>query len=258
MVMVIGVSAQASIIWNFDTLSPATILHNGYFYVYTYANTKGIGGSSALYFNAPYEGIDTADHSFGFRHSGGGLWLSNLASFALNSVPPYNSPIGNTTSNLNLSATPTIYFSIKASTTSNFGIAFTAYDTSGRFFVTNGSAYLTDSANLRIAHGGVSTTSFQQVSLNLANTHPYVYVPYATATTGTPPALANIQAMWIFLSTVSKYSTSGGPGLTFYIDNIGATSGSPKLPTSIYYSDWSIFSESVIAPSKDQSAVIKE
>lgn len=216
LMVALGMTSQASIIWNFDTLSPATILHQGYLYVYGYTNSNGIGGSNSLEIDVPYKGV-------GVRGKGEGLWMSNYAGFSLNSVAPYNGTIGNTAGNLDLSVNSVAYFSIIASNTSNFGICFTMYDTTGHFFVPNGKIYLTDSTFFT---NSIGSTSFQRVALNMAATHAY----RGGHTTGTAPTLANIEAFELFFPC-SKYAATGeGTGaseLKFYVDNVGLATSAP-------------------------------
>jgi hypothetical protein len=244
--IVLSVSAQASIIWDFNTTATSPVTHHqsGYFYVYNYfTNTKGIGGTPALQVEVPYEGV-------GKRHHGGGFELSNIAGWV-----PYSTTTGNT---LNLSQDTAVYFSIIASNTSNFGVAFCVWDTTGQFFIAPGTRYLADSTLLI---GSISSTAFQKVTWDIRKFHAYGYstVYYSAVSTGKPPTLNQISALEWFFPTNPSYASGEGTTtgvLNFYIDNVGALAG-PHI-TGIPYNDWSIFSESVISAPNDKSAVIKE
>ena len=133
---------QGGIIWDFDSTvtSPATVVKNNYFYSYTNStvNNKGIGGSQALQILVPYEGVNK-------RHGGGGIWLSNIPGWTV-------AMVNATTNNINLIngvvTSNFVYWSIIASNTSNFGVSFAVYDTTGREFIPNGSKYVGDSVQL--------------------------------------------------------------------------------------------------------------
>lgn len=212
---------SGGIIWDFDTLSPATVLHQGYLYVYGYTNTNGMGGTNALQIDIPYKAA-------GARHKGEAIWMSNYAGFSLNSVSPYNGPIGNLTNTINLSKDTNVYFNILASNTSSFGVCFTFYDTTGNFFVKNGDIYLadtpSDSTTLFKFTNLATSTTWQFLGFNIANTHGYK----GGHTTGTAPALTNIEAFEWFFSTSTSASGQGlvPNDLKIWIDNVGAISTS--------------------------------
>jgi PKD repeat protein len=213
---------SSGVIWNFDTLSPATVLHQGYMYVYGYSNTNGIGGSNALQIDVPYKAA-------GARHSGQAIWMSNYAGFSLNPVSPYNGTIGNNLGNINLSASTVAFFYILASNTTNFGLSFTMFDTTGKFFVQNGDIYLSGGNSTTVATftSGASTTSFQQIFFNIADTHAYKAGKSTVTATSPAPVLTNIEAFeWFFSCSDSAGSGQGvvPNDLKFWIDNVGASS----------------------------------
>jgi hypothetical protein len=207
---IMAVSAQAFIIWDWDSpaTTPVSFGKNGYAYVYATIsnyNTHGIGGSSALEVDLPYETNANRVH-------GDGVWLSMMPNWTTASTGIANM----TTNNINLSGpgNSTVYFSVMANTTNNFGVGFAVWDTSGGFFIDSSAVYIADSAIPAI--GAISTTTFQMVTYPLQYFHVYNATHH-----GRPPALANINAFEWYLCKTSGVG-SGSAGLAIYLDNVGA------------------------------------
>ena len=192
-VSLLAMAANAAILWDWDTLSPASTDKAGsYIYLSVNSTGVGIGGSNCLEVNLP-----VATRSYGVQFG-----LMN-----------FSGAPGSTTV-IDLSANPFVDTNIMATDTSPFGLALRVTDTSGSNFFPAGGNY---SKNFQVDSATISTTAFDHLTWQVNDTW-HVYL-------GTrPPDVANlIKLTWFLQDNVSGPT---GP-VSFYFDDFGTSNTVP-------------------------------